>query len=44
MAPRELIPLRLPEDPSAPVATPDGTDEEPSFEPIQRGPEITETR
>ncbi|PKW25551.1 DUF3710 domain-containing protein [Phycicoccus duodecadis] len=43
MAPRELLPLSLPQDPQAtPVEQPD--DEPASLDPFERGPEITEVR
>lgn len=38
MAPRELLPLRLPDAPPAPAAQ----DEESTLDPFRRGPEITE--
>lgn len=43
MAPRELLPLRLPTEAAAQL--PEGTEEErPPIEPFRRGPEITEVR
>ena len=46
MAPRELLPLRLPSDAAeAPdAAEADGEGETPSIDPFERGPEITEVR
>ena len=41
MAPRELLPLRLPDAAPAPEAEPEGR---PPLDPFQRGPEITEIR
>ena len=41
MAPRELLPLRLPDAAPAPPPEPEGR---PPLEPFQRGPEITEIR
>ena len=44
MAPRELLSLRLPEQPApAEPEEPEGTEREP-LEPFTRGPEITEIR
>lgn len=39
MAPRDLLPLQLPSD-----ATPSAVEPPPSFDPFERGPEITERR
>ena len=52
MAPRELLPLRLPTDPRAEAAEgdeargrpEDGADERRRADPFERGPEITEVR
>ena len=47
MAPRELLPLTLPRDDHAHAEEADGadeTDEKPSIDPFERGPEITEVR
>ena len=41
MAPRELLPLRLPDAAAAPAPEPEGR---PPLDPFQRGPEITEIR
>lgn len=41
--PRDLLALRLP-GPAAPAATDEDAPAEPSFDPMTRGPEITETR
>jgi hypothetical protein len=41
MAPRELLPLRLPE---AAVAAVEEEQQRPSLDPFARGPEITEIR
>ena len=40
MAPREMLPLRLPEQP----ATAPAEEQPESFDPFERGPEITEVR
>ena len=43
--PRDLLTLTLPGRPEAPAAAPDAKDEAtPDFDPLTRGPEITETR
>jgi hypothetical protein len=44
MAPRELLPLRLPTDPRAEPAAADDDDEKRRADPFERGPEITEVR
>ncbi|MFC7492138.1 MULTISPECIES: DUF3710 domain-containing protein [unclassified Knoellia] len=48
MAPRELLPLSLPQEEAAPVPTAPGAEESPTstddLNPFQRGPEITEVR
>lgn len=46
MAPREMLPLQLPQDPrTEPAAESDeAADEKPSVDPFERGPEITEVR
>jgi hypothetical protein len=44
MAPRELLPLRLPTDPRAEPAAADVDDEKRRADPFERGPEITEVR
>jgi hypothetical protein len=41
MAPRELLPLRLPDAAAAPAPEPEGR---PPLDPFERGPEITEIR
>ncbi len=44
MAPRELLPLRLPADPRTEEPAAEGEDDKPRADPFERGPEITEVR